>query len=147
MHSNGPSGTDDDDGLTDDERAELEAVVTAERPFLDLSRATPEQIKQRRLEEAQQDVADMNKGLNVARKALTRAAQMVDRVTAPKDLKSIVEASSGAVTMIRKIRALDDDAPPETNVEVHVDAGMDELRQAFLKRLNESRPAEQSKPV
>lgn len=58
--------------------------------------------------EAEQDVADMNLGLDVARRSLVRLATMVEQVELPKDVKVIVEANKIAVETIRKIRGLDE---------------------------------------
>jgi hypothetical protein len=89
------------------------------------------------LDEATQDVADMNTGLAVARKSMQKLLAMVDAVDQPKEVKLIVEANKIAVETIRKIRALDDDAEGATNVTVEVSDGFAELRAAFQKRLQQ----------
>lgn len=97
-----------------------------------------EAIRQIQLDEAAQDVQDMNTGLNVARKSMTKLLTMVEQVDHPKDVKTIVEANKIAVDTIRKIRSLDDEQPEqETNVTVQVSDGFAELRAAFKKRLQQ----------
>lgn len=98
---------------------------------------THEQVRQKQLEEAGQDVQDMETGLEVARRCMQRLLTMVDQVDNPNDVKRVVEANKAAVETIRKIRSLDDEAPaaPETNVNVTLDDGFLELRAAFKKRL------------
>lgn len=96
-----------------------------------------EAIRQVQIDEATQDVQDMNTGLAVARKSMAKLLTMVDQVDQPKDVKTIVEANKMAVETIRKIRALDDDSGPETNVEVQISDGFAELRAAFKKRLQQ----------
>lgn len=96
-------------------------------------------VRQNRVNEATQDVADMNKGLEVARKVMDKLLQMVDGIESTADIKRICEANKAAIETIRKIRALDDDTPPElpeTNVHVSVDPGFQDLRAAFKKRLD-----------
>lgn len=99
---------------------------------------TNDEIRQLRFDAAAQDLADMNLGLTVARKCMATLLLMVDSVEHPKEVKLIVEANKGAVETIRKIRSLDADDPPETNVSVEVGEGFAELRAAFRKRLEGS---------
>lgn len=94
-------------------------------------------VRQLQLDEATQDVQDMNTGLAVARRSMQKLLAMVDVVDQPKDVKLIVEANKIAVDTVRKIRALDDDTGPETNVEVQISDGFAELRAAFKKRLQQ----------
>lgn len=96
-----------------------------------------EAVRQRRLEEATQDVQDMNLGLSVARGCMNKLLTMVDAVDSPNDVKRIVEANKAAVETIRKIRSLDanDGDEPDGNVTVTLDTGFEELRAAFKKRL------------
>jgi DNA-binding MurR/RpiR family transcriptional regulator len=96
-----------------------------------------EAIRQVQLDEATQDVADMNTGLAVARRSMGKLLLMVDQVDHPKDVKTICEANKLAVETIRKIRALDDDTPPEASVQVEISDGFAELRAAFHKRLQQ----------
>jgi DNA-binding MurR/RpiR family transcriptional regulator len=96
-----------------------------------------EAVRQVQLNEASQDVQDMNTGLAVARKSMGKLLDMVDQVDHPKDVKTIVEANKLAVETIRKIRALDDDQGPETSVNVEISDGFAELRAAFKKRLQQ----------
>jgi len=96
-----------------------------------------ERVRQVQLDEAGQDVRDMNTGLAVARKSMDKLLTMVDQVDHPKDLKTIVEANKIAVETIRKIRALDDDTPPEASVQVDISDGFAELRAAFKRRLQQ----------
>lgn len=58
--------------------------------------------------EAARDTEDMNLGLDVARKALRRLAEMVEGIEAPREVKVVVEANKIAIETIRKIRGLDD---------------------------------------
>jgi DNA-binding MurR/RpiR family transcriptional regulator len=96
-----------------------------------------EAIRQVQLDEAAQDVADMQTGLAVARRSMGKLLQMVDAVDHPKDVKTIVEANKLAVETIRKIRALDDDTPAEASVQVEITDGFADLRAAFRKRLQQ----------
>lgn len=96
-----------------------------------------EAVRQVQLDEATQDVQDMNTGLAVARKSMGKLLRMVDEVDHPKDVKVIVEANKIAVETIRKIRALDDEQGPESSVTVEVSDGFAELRAAFRKRLQQ----------
>jgi DNA-binding MurR/RpiR family transcriptional regulator len=101
---------------------------------------TSEAVRQTQLDEATQDVQDMNTGLSVARACMNKLLTMVEQVDNPNDVKRIVEANKAAVETIRKIRALDDDSGPETNVTVQVSDGFDDLRAAFKKRLQQATP-------
>jgi transposase-like protein len=96
-----------------------------------------EAVRQIQLDEATQDVQDMNTGLAVARKSMGKLLTMVDSVDHPKDVKTIVEANKIAVETIRKIRELDDPGEGDTNVTVEVSDGFAELRAAFKKRLQQ----------
>lgn len=97
-----------------------------------------EAVRQRRIDEAMQDVDDMNTGLDVARACMKKLLGMVEQVDNPNDIKRIVEANKGAVETIRKIRCLDSEQEPgDTNVTVTVDDGWAELREAFRKRLEQ----------
>lgn len=96
---------------------------------------TNDAVRQLRLDAAEQDVADMTMGLNVARRCMAALLSMVDQVDHPKDVKLIVEANKGAVETIRKIRSLDADDAPEATVTVDIGDGFTELRTAFKKRL------------
>jgi hypothetical protein len=99
---------------------------------------THEEVRQRRVKEALQDVADMTMGLRVARACIGKLLAMVDSIDNPNDIKRVVEANKGAVETIRKIRSLDDEPPPEAEVTVTVgDSDLAELRAAFRKRLEE----------
>ncbi|MGZ8317484.1 MAG: hypothetical protein ACXWVD_00135 [Telluria sp.] len=93
-----------------------------------------EAVRQRRLDEATQDVRDMETGLQVARACMNKLLVLVDNVDNPNDIKRIVEANKGAVETIRKIRSLDNDDTP-AEVTVNVDDGFAELRAAFRARL------------
>jgi hypothetical protein len=97
-----------------------------------------DEIRQAQVNEATQDVQDMNTGLSVARACMNKLLLMVEQVDNPNDVKRIVEANKAAVETIRKIRALDDDTGPETNVTVQVSDGFDDLRAAFKKRLQQT---------
>lgn len=103
----------------------------------DLTNAQNDEVlRQVQLEEATQDVKDMNDGLAVARKCINKLLLMVDAVEHPKEVKYIIDANKAAVETIRKIRALDDvPPPPETEVTVQMDDGFAELRAAFRRRL------------
>lgn len=96
-----------------------------------------EAVRQVQVEEATQDVQDMNTGLSVARACMGKLLTMVDQVDHPKDVKLIVEANKAAVETIRKIRSLDDEQGPETSVQVEISDGFAELRAAFRKRLQQ----------
>lgn len=62
--------------------------------------------------EADQDIADMRNGLSVARGCIEKLKAMVESAGGPRDIKIIVEATKGAIETIRRIRGLDDPAPP-----------------------------------
>lgn len=99
---------------------------------------TNDEVRQRQLDEATQDVADMNRGLEVARKVMDKLLVMVDACSSTADVKRIIEANKAAVETIRKIRALDAEVPApaaDTTVTVQLDDGFAELRAAFRKRL------------
>ena len=64
--------------------------------------------------EADQDIADMRNGLMVARSCIEKLKAMVDSAEGPRDIKIIVEATKGAIETIRRIRGLDEPAPPAT---------------------------------
>jgi len=71
---------------------------------------------------ADQDVADMNNGLAVARACLRRLAIIVEQSEDAKEIKVIVEANKAAVETIRRIRGLDD--APEGVVHVSWAGGL-----------------------
>lgn len=107
---------------------------------------TNDEVRQRQLVEAEADVADMNRGLQVARKCMDKLLTMVDTITDPGDVKKVVEANKGAVETIRKIRSLDAPEPPaaaDATVTVQMDDGFAELRAAFRKRLEQGTPPPQ----
>lgn len=56
---------------------------------------------------ANQDIADMQSALDVARGCLTRLKALVKEEVDAKELKSVMDATEKAVTVIRKIRGLD----------------------------------------
>lgn len=96
---------------------------------------TNDAVRQLQLGAAEQDVADMNLGLNVARRCMAALLAMVGQVEHPKEVKLIVEANKAAVETIRKIRSLDNDDAPETSLTVDIGDGFAEVRAAFRKRL------------
>jgi DNA-binding MurR/RpiR family transcriptional regulator len=97
---------------------------------------THDEVRQRRLAEATQDVEDMQLGLKVARACMGKLLLMVDSIEAPADIKRVVDANKAAVETIRKIRSLDDEPPAEAEVKVTVgDDDLADLRAAFRKRL------------
>jgi transposase-like protein len=99
---------------------------------------THDEMRQKRVTEALQDVADMNMGLRVARACIAKLLGMVEDIDNPNDVKRVVEANKGAVETIRKIRSLDAEPEPEAAVTVTVgDADLADLRAAFRKRLEE----------
>ena len=67
--------------------------------------------------EAQHDADDMNLGLSVARKVLRRLQDVAEECDNPKDLKTVAEANKIAIETIRRIRGLDDAAPPDSVVK------------------------------
>lgn len=74
--------------------------------------ATEEEVKKRQLIAAEQDLRDMNAGLNVARACIRALYNMVDETDNAKEIKYIVDANKAAIETIRKIRGLDDAPPP-----------------------------------
>jgi len=56
---------------------------------------------------ANQDIADMQSALDVARGCLARLKQVVQKESDPRELKSVMDATEKAVTVIRRIRGLD----------------------------------------
>lgn len=92
-------------GLSSTKRAMVQDAMSG----ADLTKSlTNDEVRQNQLSEAQQDVADMNCGLSVARACMTALLAMVPIADSPRDIKSIVEANKGAVDTVRKIRGLDD---------------------------------------
>lgn len=69
---------------------------------------TNDEVRQNQLSAAQQDVADMQTGLAVARSCMRSLLAMVDKAEGPRDIKAIGEANKVAVDTVRKIRGLDD---------------------------------------
>jgi len=59
-------------------------------------------------DEAQQDVADMRLGLNVARLVLQRLSELANSSDDVRALKTIAESNKIAIDTIRRIRGLDD---------------------------------------
>ena len=72
--------------------------------------ATNNEIRNALEKDVDDSVEDMNGGLDVARRCITRLKDMVDMAGEPKDIKVIAEANRIAVETIRRIRGLDDDA-------------------------------------
>ncbi len=62
--------------------------------------------------QAEQDASDMGDSLALARKCIYKLSQMVDATDNPKDVKIVAEANKIAMETIRRIRGLDDPAPP-----------------------------------
>jgi len=56
---------------------------------------------------ANQDIADMQSALDVARGCLNRLKALVKEEVDAKELKAVMDATEKAVTVIRKIRGLD----------------------------------------
>ncbi|MFS0754469.1 hypothetical protein ABC383_07195 [Noviherbaspirillum sp. 1P10PC] len=100
---------------------------------------TQEQVRQICVNEANQDVLDMNKGLLMARKMMDTLLTLVHGVSDAADIKRIIRSNAAAVQTIRKIRSLDAEAVQEPTTEVNVtvssDPGFSKLRQAFRNRL------------
>jgi hypothetical protein len=97
-------------GLASSKRAMVKDAMSG----ADLTNSlTNDEVRKNQLTEAQQDVADMNSGLSVARGCITALMLMVPSVDKPRDIKTIVEANKSAIETIRKIRGLDD-APTST---------------------------------
>lgn len=90
------------------------AMVSDAMSGADLTKKlTNDEVRQNQLSEAQQDVADMNSGLSVARGCIAALMALIPSVGEPRDIKTIVEANKSAIETIRKIRGLDD-APAST---------------------------------
>lgn len=68
--------------------------------------------------EAQIDADDMGDCLAVARKGLRKLFSALDGVDEPKDIKIVLEANKIAMETIRRIRGLDDPAPPNPDDRV-----------------------------
>ena len=62
---------------------------------------------------AEQDIADMERGLRIHRLCLIALETAAETVIEPKDAKTIVEAARAAIDSIRNIRGLND-TPAET---------------------------------
>lgn len=77
------------------------------------NKMTNDEVRQNQLTAAEQDVADMNSGLGVARSAIAALASMVPAADGPAKIKAIVDANKAAIDTIRKIRGLDE-LPPES---------------------------------
>jgi hypothetical protein len=78
---------------------------------------TDEEVRKAINTEAEQDIADMRDGLEVARRSIWKLKTLVEKAESPKDVKVIVEANKIAVETIRKIRGLDDQPTGETPVD------------------------------
>lgn len=124
-------------GASEIKRELVREALAGEALDADLAQnLTHEAVRQRRLDEAQQDVDDMSLGLQVARACMGKLLDMIASIDAPADIKRVVDANKAAVETIRKIRSLDDEPPVEAEVTVSVgDDDLAELRAAFRKRL------------
>jgi len=117
-------------------RQEVALALDGERMANNLANQKVEEV----LNEAMnQDVADMNRGLAVARKVLEKLLKVVDQVEDPRDFKVVIEANRAAVETIRKIRSLDQPPPPPvpSTISMTVTDGFDKLRAAFAKAIKE----------
>lgn len=95
-----------------------------------------DEVRQLQLSAAEQDIADMDRGLTVARRCMATLLVMAATAEHPKDVKLIVESNKLAVETIRKIRGLDDEPlAPEATLTLDIGDGFAELRAAFDKRL------------
>lgn len=65
----------------------------------------------------EQDVADMNLGLENARKVLHKVSKMIPLSEDGRELKTLSEAVKINIELIRKIRGLDDDVKKEDDLE------------------------------
>lgn len=74
---------------------------------------TNDEVRQNQLSAAEQDVADMNAGLEVSRRCIKALLPMIDEADTPAKIKQIGEANKVAIETIRRMRGLDD-TPQET---------------------------------
>ena len=74
-----------------------------------------------------EDIDDMERGLRVYRTALGKCEEMLGGCDSPRDLKIAIDAATGAVNGIRKIRGLDE-----------VDSQKEDMITASVRRINEA---------
>ncbi len=92
-------------GLSSTKRAMVQDAMSG----ADLTKnLTNDEVRQNQLSAAQQDVADMNTGLAVARACMQALLVMVASAEGARDIKTIGEANKVAVDTVRKIRGLDE---------------------------------------
>lgn len=93
---------------------------------------TQREVRENIESEADQDIADMRNGLSVARGCIEKLKAMVESADGPRDIKVIVEAVRGAVDTIRRIRGLDEPAPPVSNDNAQPMSA----QEAYMRMLN-----------
>jgi hypothetical protein len=77
---------------------------------------------------AEDDIADMERGLRVHRLCLKALEKAAEGAVEPKEIKIITEAASLAVTGIRKIRGLDTPTPTDANdIDAAIEAELAQL--------------------
>lgn len=78
---------------------------------------------------ANEDVADMERGLRINRHCLLNLEQAAETAVEPREIKTIVDATSAAIDSIRRIRGLDaPSAAPSVTVNNAPQATVDEIR-------------------
>ncbi len=75
--------------------------------------ATNDEVRQNQETAADEDIQDMERGLKVHRLCLMALQDAAETVKEPKEIKIITEATTMAVTGIRKIRGLDTPTPTD----------------------------------
>ena len=88
-------------------------------------------------EAAASDVADLERGLRIQRHCLMALEQAAEKVTEPREVKVIVEASSMAIDSIRRIRGLDD-APGSKESDTDDDARAESIAGRLEARVAEA---------
>ncbi|RQZ08909.1 hypothetical protein DF105_00990 [Burkholderia stagnalis] len=77
---------------------------------------------------ANEDITDMERGLEVHRLCLARLVTCAKKATAPRDIKVITEAAALAITGIRKIRGLDTPTPADAgDIDAAIEAELAQL--------------------
>lgn len=69
---------------------------------------TRDAVRQNQLSAAEQDIADMNVGLEVSRLCMRALIPMISDADSPAKIKQIGEANKVSIDTIRKIRGLDE---------------------------------------
>jgi hypothetical protein len=87
---------------------------------------------------AEEDVADMQRGLRISRHCLMALEQAAETASEPRDIKVIVDAAGLAIDSIRRIRGLEDGIRPAGASNEEDEARAEEIA-GRLERMSEER--------